>query len=444
MSKIFVFPDTNIFLHFRNLDEIDFPSLLGHEKVEIVIAYKVIEELDRIKWEHPTEGTRNRAGKNTQKIAEWLSTEKEIRANVNISRYRRPNPKVLRKYSLYEQSADDCILASMIEYKSRKKEKNVSLLTNDTGPTLRAEEFGLDAFGLPDEYKLEPPRDSLRKELLETRKRLVAIEGRAPKLSLQFSGYYTELSYNIQAEVPYDEDTFKDDLERVMASIQPEPLDTLPTDKALSINLEKPYARTVAQTFQNIPQSELERFEREKKEYPTLYELYYKNNLEIQNEYKRTLLIDLMLQNAGTAVAEDFHVDVRLPDKLFWRIDNLVMDSQPPLPHPPKRMHELIQAQSSFTGVRYNQIAGTQSGGGPTRSNTRPYKNSETHLTWSFPSLLHNSIWNFDRVFAVFKSFDDISNFTIDYSIRERNTPELVTGKLLIKMQPKEEDNTEI
>lgn len=49
MPRRFVFPDTNTFLHYQNIDQIDWPDVLGCDEVTIVITRIVIRELNRHK-----------------------------------------------------------------------------------------------------------------------------------------------------------------------------------------------------------------------------------------------------------------------------------------------------------------------------------------------------------------------------------------------------------
>ena len=58
-SKIAPFPDTNLFLHYRPLHEIDWCSLLHSSTVEIKIAPVVARELEKQKTLNPTTRRQN-------------------------------------------------------------------------------------------------------------------------------------------------------------------------------------------------------------------------------------------------------------------------------------------------------------------------------------------------------------------------------------------------
>ena len=59
--KIALFPDTNLFLHYRPLNEIDWCSLLQSSTVEIEIAPVVARELETQKTLNQSEKLRDRA-----------------------------------------------------------------------------------------------------------------------------------------------------------------------------------------------------------------------------------------------------------------------------------------------------------------------------------------------------------------------------------------------
>ena len=61
VTKVDIFPDTNLFLHYRPLSEIDWCSLLQSNAVEIEIAPVVTRELEEQKTLNPSRKLRDRA-----------------------------------------------------------------------------------------------------------------------------------------------------------------------------------------------------------------------------------------------------------------------------------------------------------------------------------------------------------------------------------------------
>ena len=65
--RVFVFPDTNIFLHLKFFDEVDWPAQLGADNVTLVLTQAVVGELDEKKWS----GTRREKAR-AQKVLKRL------------------------------------------------------------------------------------------------------------------------------------------------------------------------------------------------------------------------------------------------------------------------------------------------------------------------------------------------------------------------------------
>ncbi len=57
---IYVIPDSNVFLHFKSLDQIDINSVAGITDATLVITHILLNELDEHKY-GPREGLRERA-----------------------------------------------------------------------------------------------------------------------------------------------------------------------------------------------------------------------------------------------------------------------------------------------------------------------------------------------------------------------------------------------
>ena len=72
----------------------------------------------------------------------------------------RPILETYDENNLSQLSKDDQILASIIEKRMTLTDEIV-LLTNDLGLSMRAQDFEVDAFSLPDEYELEVMRQEI-------------------------------------------------------------------------------------------------------------------------------------------------------------------------------------------------------------------------------------------------------------------------------------------
>lgn len=73
-ATVFAFLDTNIFLQFRDFDQIDWPRELGHQCVCLVIAPIILTELESFKYDRDSQRRRERSRKISQRLEQIAST----------------------------------------------------------------------------------------------------------------------------------------------------------------------------------------------------------------------------------------------------------------------------------------------------------------------------------------------------------------------------------
>ena len=70
MEKV-VFLDTNCYMHYRPIEEIDWEAVLGGSPVRIVLPRVVMNELDKHKDSHPQSKMKERVRRTLRHIEEW-------------------------------------------------------------------------------------------------------------------------------------------------------------------------------------------------------------------------------------------------------------------------------------------------------------------------------------------------------------------------------------
>jgi predicted ribonuclease YlaK len=132
MSRIHAFIDTMLFLHFRQLDEVDWLDLLGADEVELLVAPVVWRQLDRHKDRHSVAGLRDRAKTSVRRLRGWLgpSASGSVRPGVTV-RLHHADPKInFAERGLSRDVEDDQLVATVIEYQQSVAEPAV-LVTDD-------------------------------------------------------------------------------------------------------------------------------------------------------------------------------------------------------------------------------------------------------------------------------------------------------------------------
>jgi hypothetical protein len=78
-----VFPDTNVFLHYRAINEVDWCALVKARPVQIMIAPMVPRELEEQRIVHPVRKVRDRAT-SAIKLPHKYIAETQVRDGVTL------------------------------------------------------------------------------------------------------------------------------------------------------------------------------------------------------------------------------------------------------------------------------------------------------------------------------------------------------------------------
>jgi hypothetical protein len=188
MIRVPIFPDTNLFLHYRRLDEIDWLDTTGADAVTLLIAPIVVRELDRKKVQGETKRIRDRANERLK----WLQSivrkqpSEEIRAGVKIEFIGREPALDYAAERLDRAINDDQLVASVLAY-AREHETEPRVTSSDLGLELKCMTFGLRIVDLPESAKLPDEPDPLEQKLHRTQQELNELKNRQPELEVVFA-----------------------------------------------------------------------------------------------------------------------------------------------------------------------------------------------------------------------------------------------------------------
>jgi rRNA-processing protein FCF1 len=154
MSSMLVFVDTNTFVHFRSIREVDWRQVLQTPTVELIVTQAVLRELDDIK-ENPKRHRkiRERAA-SALRLVKALVQNPHIRDGVLI-RFHHHDPQIdfaLSKLSI--QVVDDWIIAAILEHRQANPDSVIRLLTADEALQVKANGHTIAHFELPEAYRL--------------------------------------------------------------------------------------------------------------------------------------------------------------------------------------------------------------------------------------------------------------------------------------------------
>jgi len=445
MKKI-VFPDSSVFLHFSPLDEIDLRQLFDCAEVEVLLTLVVTEELVRDQWDHPAPELRQRAKETIKRVEKWLEGQHPIGPGVTASFLgRRPDSETMERYRLNWQRQDDVLLGILLEYKQARTDEVVILLTGDSALALRARSLGIEA-ALPGEYTLAEGENALPEEKQKLRQELAGFRYRTPSLSLSFAGGQDEVAVTIAPQLDSLTTTMQAQLVAVADNMRREAAQHLAED-VVEAALDDPdtLATLVAQAappggrsfLDRLAEEEAEQYRREVEAYPEKFERYLRRCLEMINEHRRTIRLDLEMENAGGAPAENVLLGLTLPEQLewHWRPSDRDMPAPPAPPTPPGPEGQVGEGDFHIGGVSSvpSHLLDRSYISGEAPAGAFPViSEAGTQLRWELGTYRHHQARLLEPLYVRFRRSDDISNFTLAYKIQEKNSPDSVRGRLLV------------
>lgn len=181
---LLLFPDTNLLLHYKRPDQIDWPALVGHRQVRLILTTTVVRELDKHK-RHP------RLRKRAEDVIRWASSILEgsgaVRSGVTLEAVA-VEPSEFARYQLDREEPDDRHLASILGVQGQNPELVVAVGTSDMGMRLKAKGLGIRIVELDETHKLPPEIDPENAELRRENAELRRVVLRRPELAATFAG----------------------------------------------------------------------------------------------------------------------------------------------------------------------------------------------------------------------------------------------------------------
>lgn len=429
MKKL-VFPDTTIFLYFQSLDQFDLAEVLESEAVELVIAPAVIEDLERQGWDHPRLSTRKRSENSLRTIRTWTEmNDGLVRPGVEVTLCYSPRQTTFEEYRLDPHNRDDVIIASVLEYSQIHGAEAVLLLTDDVRRRLKAHRLNLQSISLPPGTRLPPADGAIHEEASGARWEPARQTRREPQVELRFANGSHMLEVRPREELPSSTDMIAAQLAELQDQCQ-EPL-RLREGKALP-GLDD---REVASMLTNAllySQEEFERYRQDVQVFLASCEEWLRRRSQASSPARRTLKLDFGLINTGASAAEGVVLTLSLPNRLRW-LEALGHGDMPVPPKPPRTHMELMN--EAVSDLYQKTVLPWSTGFDPVDMSMAESWLVEGRVLRGLVDvcLQHDSV-RLPPAYAAFIDDPAVSTFAISYVINERNTPEPIDGKLLVRV----------
>lgn len=179
--------DTNLILHFRRLDELDWCELVGAAPCSVVVTPVLMRELERAKVHNPNAKLRARAKDAIAWLAAKIADEDPIilREGVTLILDEQEPLIDFAEHRLSRDIADDHLIASALDWNLRSGH-DVAIASADSGLALKLRSRPIRFFQPEEKWRLSNAVDAERAELRELKRKLDQERMRRPALTVQF------------------------------------------------------------------------------------------------------------------------------------------------------------------------------------------------------------------------------------------------------------------
>lgn len=338
--RVFVFIDTNVLLHFRFFTDVDWAKELRVQEATLVFAPAVLAELDR----HKRTGSRQEKARAQAAIKKLFSlglsvTSVEIRPGVRVMGLdAEPPDDCFERHRLDRREFDDRILASFLDFTESRPKDRALVLSDDLGLNIKAGSRRIEIVRPREELenRLEP--DDVERELETTKRDLARFQNAAPRLQLAFAGSGTLGQFVVTLVRPFN----YQELDRLKEAWRKEHPHIGVTPTAFpdmrggisSLKMLEGFPGYVSEEDAQKRNAAIDR-------YFEKYCGYLREWPLLVNGLKRILPFNLVLENTGTAPADDIDVE-------FWtEAPGQWLEEPPALPAPPA----VPRARSMFDSI---------------------------------------------------------------------------------------------
>ena len=412
--------DTNIFIHFRDFDQINWSELVGNNQDYIIlIPPTVIDELDRHKY-NKNQKISKRAKRILPKIEDYTNTpDDSLQLKLLNSR---PKDETFNANQLNRGDQDDCILASIIEFRQSITENdNLIYFTYDTGPRLKAKTLSINCMKISEQYLLphEPDENEIKnKELL---KELNTFKNKAPKVVLEFVESNDLLKPEQKKPIKSKDEFVKHFIDEVKEEYP----------YLVKIDHEENNLSNIlrAASFYGLSDDQIKRYNSELNLFFEKFSKYYNSVYENLSYLNDCIKIKLLLKNEGTAPAEDIDLQLHFPDGFeLHNIKKLPkVLKQPEPPYKPKHRFDFQNTSNFFPSFPHvNTVPEVN----VDLSVAQIKKTNSYDVDFHLRSLKHNQTYEFETLYLKYENRDLAENFRIDYKIMIANYPNIINNKL--------------
>jgi PIN domain len=434
-EEVAAFPDTNVFLHYRPVPELDWHSMAHGHPVRIQIAPIVTRELEERKTFHSIKHIRERAAVALKMLHKFLEegVPCKIRDGVLLDfLIHEPSQEFALSRHLNLQLADDWLVATVLAFRETNPAAKTLLVTSDLPLIVKARHYQIDVVQPPSNQRLQDVPDAAEQKIRSLENELRQYKSRVPDLTVLFDDGEDHKKFQIFPPLPNVESEIESSLRAIkekhpLTKPEPQPQQTgLPISDVLSQQL--------AETVRSITAAAhgfQEDYDARLKRWYGRYEDYLRETAALKDRERRTINLNLMLVNRGSCPAEDIHMMFHFPDG-FEIYDE---ESQPDLPEEPTPpspgyAFPVLSIPASLIRPQIPRLPQPENPHAPKIRKTNSYD-----VTFHCNRLKHDFLYRCRPLYLAFDSFDAAQSFSFTYSIHAANTPLPQNGALHVILE---------
>lgn len=328
--QLFAFVDTNVLLHFQFFADVDWAKQFGVDAVTLVFAPVVLAELDQHKWGGSRrEKTRAKAVLKRLDALNLSPSAVAVRPGVSaMALIAEPPDSVFAQHRLDAHVGDDRLLASVLSFDGAAPGDRVLILTGDSGLRVKARGRQLEVAAPDESLELPDEPDETERELQKAQRELAESRSASPELKLGFGDGETHAQFTVRLVRDFDALT----LSRLLKEWRQKHSHI----GGMADTIDLPFGGGQIRTssfarMAGFVSAEDARFHNSELDgVYARYEKYLRAWPATVNVIARVLPLNLILENTGTAPADDIDVQLWTDAPGQW------IDEMPELPLPPQ------------------------------------------------------------------------------------------------------------
>lgn len=409
-----------IFLHFQDIESIDWLQETSTNECKLMVSPIVIDELDEKKI--GTSRLSNKARKVLNRLEELAELENaEIRKNVFLEVIiNKPQRIVYEENGLNFNEQDHRLIASIIEFRDKSNLNDIVLCTNDIGPRLRAKQFNIEALKLNDKYLIPSQDSEEEKKIKKLEQEIRTLKNKIPLLSLMFSNDKEFIQFELNK---FKEIDFKELKVKMMDEIK------MKYPYIEQIDPYKNPASLIAQNMFSLTSDQINTYNKKLDDFFLKYEKAIDGFYEHEIKQKLTFELEFVLSNSGNCPAENIDIHLHFPDG-FEVVESDDIENEIELPEPPyKPKNRLDFGQSTFSSL--SSVYPTLNVANNLKFNRPTIKKTNSFdVDFYRKNLKHGYDEKLESLSIIFENHAEIKNFQVGYEISASNIPEKIKGNL--------------